>query len=107
MRLVTGDTVIIRAGKDRGKRGPILAVIPKDNRVVVEGISLIKKHTKPSKKLPHGGIIQREASISAANVQLICSECSKPTKVKRQVTEQGTVRICAQCDAAVPSRKTR
>lgn len=105
MKLVTGDTVIVRTGKDRGKRGPILRVLPKESRVVVEGVNLIKKHAKPTKQLPHGGIITQEASLAVDNVQLICPECSQVTKVKKQVTNTGNLRVCARCGAALAAKK--
>lgn len=107
MKLQTGDSVIVRTGKDRGKSGTILRVLPKQQRVVVEGISMIKKHAKPTSKLPHGGVISREAPIAVSNVMLKCPECSKPTKIKKQVTDAGNLRVCAQCGAALAGKKSQ
>jgi len=105
MKLVKDDKVMIRTGKDRGKSGKILRVLPKENRIVVEGINLVKKHAKPTSKLPHGGIITREAPIAASNVMLACPECSKPTKVRKQVTDAGIIRVCTECGAALNGKK--
>lgn len=107
MKLVKDDNVIVRTGKDRGKSGKILRVLPKQNRIVVAGVNLVKKHVKPTSKLPHGGIITREAPIAVSNVMLSCPECSKPTKVRTQVTDSGNVRVCAECGAALAGKKTK
>src|SRR6185295_123118 len=70
------DTVIVTAGKDRGKRGRVLKVLPAKNRLVVEGVNMIKRHTKPNPgRNIKGGIVEREASLHASNVQLVCPEC--------------------------------
>lgn len=105
MKLHSNDQVVIRTGKDRGKKGKILKVFPKTNRLVVEGVNIVKKHAKPTPKRPHGGIISMEAPIHASNATLICPSCSKPTKVGKQVTKTGTVRICRACQAALTTAK--
>ena len=70
------DQVIVRAGKDRGKKGRVLSVVPDKNRVIVEGVNLIKRHTRPNpQRNIKGGIVKREASLHASNVQLVCPEC--------------------------------
>src|SRR5579872_5112140 len=90
------DTVAINAGKDRGKRGRVLKVLPVKNRLIVEGINMIKRHTRPNpQRNIQGGIIEREAALHASNVQLVCPECGKPTRVGRKALEDGTrVRFC-------------
>ena len=76
------DTVVVRAGRDRGKRGRVLRVIADKNRVVVEGVNLIKRHTRPNpQKNIKGGIVEREASIHASNVMLLDPETNEPTRV--------------------------
>lgn len=105
MKLTRNDQVLIRTGKDRGKRGPIVRVLPKSNRIVVEGVNLIKKHTKPSSKHPQGGIITMEAPIAASNVMIVCTECSKATKVGTKLTKDGPIRICRACGAAIRTNK--
>jgi large subunit ribosomal protein L24 len=97
------DNVIVIAGRDRGKRGRVLRVIPEKCRVIVEGVNVIKRHTRPNpQKNIKGGIVEREASLSAANVQLVCPECSAPTRVGRRQLEDGRrVRVCRKCKGVV------
>jgi large subunit ribosomal protein L24 len=84
------DEVIVLAGKDRGKRGRVLQVLPERNRVVVEGVNMIKRHTKPNpQKNVKGGIVERESSIHASNVQPIDPESGKATRVGRKVLDDG------------------
>jgi large subunit ribosomal protein L24 len=84
------DEVIVLTGKDRGKRGRVLQVLPERNRVVVEGVNMIKRHTKPNpQKNVKGGIVERESSIHASNVQPIDPETGKATRVGRKVLEDG------------------
>ena len=96
------DNVVVVAGKDRGKRGRVLRV-PDKNRVVVEGVNFIKKHTRPNpQKNVKGGIVEREAALHASNVQIVCPECGAPTRIGRQLLGDGRkVRICRKCDGAV------
>jgi large subunit ribosomal protein L24 len=97
------DNVLVVAGKDRGKRGRVLKVLPARNRVVVEGVNFIKRHTRPNPRANvKGGIVEREAALHASNVQIVCPECSAPTRIGRQVLGDGrTVRVCRKCDGAV------
>lgn len=97
------DNVVIVTGRDRGKRGRVLRVIPGKNRLVVEGANFIKRHTKPNpSRNIKGGIVEREASLHASNVQLVCPECGAATRIGRQILEDGRkVRICRKCEGAV------
>jgi|TARA_B110000014_G_C19964435_1_gene499190 large subunit ribosomal protein L24 len=97
------DNVVVVAGKDRGKRGRVLRVVPDKNRVVVEGVNFIKKHTRPNPQANvKGGIVEREAALHASNVQIVCPECGAPTRIGRQLLADGRkVRICRKCDGAV------
>ncbi len=97
------DNVVVVAGKDRGKRGRVLKVEPGRNRVVVEGVNFIKRHTRPNPRANvKGGIVEREASLHASNVQLVCPECDAPTRLGRRLLGDGRrVRICRKCDGAV------
>ena len=97
------DSVVVNAGRDRGKRGRVLRVIPDKGRVIVEGVNFIKRHTRPNpQRNIKGGIVQREASVSAANVQLVCPECSNPTRVGRRLLDDGRrVRYCVKCKGVV------
>ena len=84
------DNVVVTTGKDRGKRGRVLRVVPEKNRVVVEGVNMIKRHTKPNpQKNIKGGIVEREGSIHASNVQPVDPETGKATRVGRKVLEDG------------------
>ena len=97
------DNVIVTTGKDRGKRGRVLKVRPEKNRVVVEGVNFIKRHTKPNpQRQIKGGVVEREASLNASNVQLVCPECGKPTRLGRRILGDGRkVRICRKCEGVV------
>ena len=97
------DTVVVTAGRDRGKRGRVLRVIPANNRLLVEGVNIIKRHTRPNpQRNIKGGIVEREASLHASNVQLVCPECGKLTRVGRRLLNDGRkVRICRKCEGVV------
>jgi large subunit ribosomal protein L24 len=97
------DTVLVITGKDRGKRGRVLKVLPEKNRLVIEGANLIKRHTRPNPaKNIKGGIVEREASMHASNVQLVCPECGVQTRIGRRILGDGRkVRICRKCDGVV------
>ena len=97
------DTVLVIAGKDRGKRGRVLKLLPERNRVVVERVNLIKRHTRPNpSRNIKGGVVEREASLHASNLQLVCPECGAQTRVGRQLLGDGRkVRICRKCEGVV------
>ena len=87
-----GDTVYVNAGNDKGKTGKVLSVIPAKDRVIVEGINLVSKHTKPNAKQPQGGIIKQEAGIHVSNLQLIDPQSGKPTRVGHKVVDGKKIR---------------
>lgn len=92
------DTVEVVSGKDRGKRGKVLKVQPKDNRVIVEGINILHRHMKPTQDMPQGGIVENEGPIHISNVQLICPRCDEKVRPEIGVKDDGTkVRICKKC----------
>jgi large subunit ribosomal protein L24 len=97
------DTVLVVTGRDRGKRGRVLRVVPAKNRVIVEGLNFIKRHTKPvPQRNIKGGIVEREAPLDASNVQLICPECGKRTRIgRRLVDDKKRVRYCVKCEGVV------
>ena len=97
------DNVVVTTGKDRGKRGRVLKVVPSTNRLIVEGVNFIKRHTKPNpQRQIKGGVVEREASLHASNVQLVCPECDKPTRLGRKILGDGRkVRICRKCEGVV------
>ena len=97
------DNVLVITGKDRGKRGRVLKVLPAKNRLVIEGVNLIKRHTKanPGRNVK-GGIVEREASLHASNVQLVCPECGAQTRIGRRILGDGRkVRVCRKCKGVV------
>jgi large subunit ribosomal protein L24 len=97
------DNVVVIAGRDRGKRGRVLRVVPSKNRLIVEGVNFVKRHTRPNpQRNIKGGIVQREASLAASNVQLVCPECGAPTRVGRKRLDDGRrVRYCVRCKGVV------
>ena len=97
------DMVVVRTGKDRGKRGRVLRVLAEKNRLIVEGMNIIKRHTRPNpQRNIKGGIVEREASLHASNVQLVCPECGKMTRIGRKILNDGRkVRICRKCEGVV------
>jgi large subunit ribosomal protein L24 len=93
-----GDTVEVLAGKHAGKRGKVLKVIPKRGTVIIEGVNIVKKHAKPTQKLPQGGIVEKEAPVDGARVMLVCPKCGKAARVGHGYLGDGTkVRICKNC----------
>ena len=100
-----GDTVVVRSGKDRGARGKVLLTLPKVNRVLVEGVNRVKKHTKVSttqRGAQVGGIVTQEAPIHVSNVQVVCPNCGKASRVGYRKDDEGrSVRTCRKCNAAV------
>jgi large subunit ribosomal protein L24 len=96
------DKVKVIAGKDAGKIGKVLKVLPKKNRVLVENINIVKRHTRPSAQNRQGGIVEREAPVHWSNVQLMCNKCVQPSRVRRRELEDGQkVRVCAKCDEVI------
>lgn len=93
MRVKKGDTVVVIAGKDKGKKGTIVKVMPKTNRVLVEGVNIITKHQKPTAINPQGGIVNKEASIHISNVMPLDPETGKGTRVRYEVKEGKKVRV--------------
>lgn len=96
------DTVLVTAGRDRGKRGKVTKVIPERNRVMIEGINIVKRHVKPRPPTIPGGIMSQERPIHLSNVALVCPHCGKPTRVGNRFLEDGAkVRHCKVCDQVI------
>ncbi len=83
LHVKTGDTVVVITGKDKGKQGKIIAAQPKKDRVIVEGVNVVKRHTKPTQSNPQGGIIEKEAPIHVSNVMIVDPATGKPTRIKK------------------------
>jgi len=97
------DEVYILRGKDRGKTGRVLIVIPTKDRVVVEGVQMIKRHTRPNpQKNIKGGIVEKEAAIHISNVAIVCKNCKKHTRIANKILADGQVtRACKRCGATI------
>ncbi len=94
----TGDTVVVLVGKDRGKQGKVLAVSPKESKVIVEGCNMVSKHVKPRRMGEQGGIVKAESAIYSCKVQVVCPRCGKATRVAHKILEDGSKeRICKKC----------
>lgn len=101
-----GDTVIVLSGKDKGKKGKVISALPKKGKVVVEGVNKAKRHTKPSQKLPQGGIIVKELPMHSAKVMLVCPACNKPTRIKKSALANGSMaRTCKHCNEVIDKDK--
>ena len=101
MSIRKDDTVVVLSGKDKGKQGKVLAAMPADRKVIVEGINVVSRHTKPRKQGEEGGILKKEAAIYACKVQKVCPKCNKPTRIGHKVEGDKKVRICKKCGAEI------
>jgi large subunit ribosomal protein L24 len=102
MKIIKDDKVKVIAGNSKGKTGKVMKVIIDKNKVIVEGVNLVKKHQKPNQMNQQGGIIEKEAAIHASNIMIICSNCDKAVRISKRRNEDGSVeRICRSCNKAV------
>lgn len=89
LHIKKGDTVVLIAGNDKGKKGRVLEIIRKTDRAIVEGVNMMKKHTKPNAESPQGGIIEKEAPVHISNLMLFDAKSGKPTRIGRRLNDQG------------------
>lgn len=101
MKIKKGDTVLIISGKDRGKKGKVMKALPKEGRIVVEGINIRKKHTRPKRQGEKGQVVEVPAPLDISNVKLICSKCKKATRVGYRVAGKNKFRICKKCQQEI------
>lgn len=110
MHVRSKDQVVVISGKDKGKKGKVLAAFPKTGKVVVEGVAVVTKHQKARNQQEKGGIIHMEAAIDASNVMLVCAKCGKAVRVSHKVTvvenaqgkkERKMIRVCKKCNAEI------
>jgi large subunit ribosomal protein L24 len=102
MKIKKEDTVLVIVGKDKGKKGKVRQVMPKDSVLIIEGVNIIKRHMKPRGQARQAGIIEREAPLQISNVMLICPKCSKPVRIQSKVLEDDKrVRICGKCNEVI------
>jgi large subunit ribosomal protein L24 len=98
MKIIKNDTVLVVSGNYKGKKGKVLKVFPRRNRVIVEGVNFIKRHTRPTQKNQQGGIIEKEAPIHISNLMVVCPKCDTPTRLGRKVLDDGKrIRTCRRC----------
>jgi large subunit ribosomal protein L24 len=92
-----GDLVVVLSGKDKGKRGKVLRVYPKERDIIVEGANFVKRHSRPTQSNPKGGIMEKESPISVAKVGLYCAKCNRPRRTRLLKVEGRPTRICVKC----------
>jgi len=97
MKIHKGDTVLIISGKNRGKKGKALQVFPKQERILVEGVNLRKKHIRPKRAGEKGQVIETPTPINVSNVKLVCSKCGKATRIEYKIEKEKKNRICKKC----------
>lgn len=99
LHIKTGDTVVVLSGKEKGKKGKVLAVSPKESKVIIEGVNMCTKHVKPRRQGQAGGIVKAEAAMYACKVQAVCPKCGKPTRIGHKILDDGSkVRVCKHAD---------
>lgn len=109
MRVRKNDQVLVLAGNYKGKKGKVLKVFPEENRVIVEGVNFIKRHSRPTQQNPKGGIIEKEAPIHVSNVMVICPKCNTPSRMGRKTVfdearqRKNRVRVCKNCGEMIVS----
>lgn len=102
MHVKKGDTVLVLSGKDKDKKAKVLEANPQERKVLVEGVNVMKKHTKPRPpKIPQGGILEKAMPIHADKVMLICPNCGKPTRPSARIKDQIKERLCKKCNQVI------
>jgi large subunit ribosomal protein L24 len=102
MKIRKNDTVLVIAGKDRGKKGKVRKALPRKDKVIVEGVNMIKRHSRAKGQARQAGIIELEAPLDISNVMLICNKCNKPARVGFRFLSDGRkARVCRSCDEVV------
>ena len=99
LHVKTGDMVIVVSGDDKGKTGKVVEVSPKEGKVIVNGINLVKKHMRPRPPKEAGGILEVEGAMYASKVQLYCEKCKKATRAAHKIDGDKKIRVCTKCGA--------
>jgi large subunit ribosomal protein L24 len=103
-RLQKGDTVVVISGKDKGKKGKVMRFLAEDNKVLVEGVNLVKRHMRPNPRMQQGGILEKEAPLAASNVMLVDPKTGKGTRVRTKTDDKGVkVRVAVKSGEEIPS----
>ena len=100
MHVRKGDQVVVVSGKEKGKRGRVLRLLTEKNRVMIERINMVKRHTKPTQRNPRGGILEKEAGVEASNVALWCGKCVAPRRSRHEHEGESKKRVCVKCGTA-------
>lgn len=101
MKIKKNDTILIITGKDKGKKGKVLEALPKENKIVVEGLNLAKKHQRPRRQGEKGQIIEIPRPINVSNVKLICPKCGQGARVGYKIAEKEKFRMCKKCESEI------
>lgn len=102
MEIRKNDSVMVITGKERGKTGKVLRVLPDEDAVIIERINIVKRHTKPRGPQQPGGIVEKEASVDASNIMIMCDKCNAPVRIGRKILADGKkIRICRRCQEAL------
>ena len=107
MALKKGDVVVVKKGKDKGKTGKILMIFPETNRIIVEKVNFVKEFIRPDRSRNiQGGIMEKEAPLSAANVMIYCTDCGQGVRIRKKVLEDGSrIRVCQKCEMSLEKQK--
>jgi large subunit ribosomal protein L24 len=102
LKIRKGDRVRVLAGKDRGKEGEVMRALPREGKVIVDGVNVAKKHQRPTRTTQQGGIIDKDMPIQVSNVALVCPSCGRPTRVGFKIDQSGgKVRMCRKCGGEI------
>lgn len=102
LRIKKNDTAVVITGKNKGAKGRVLSIATDKNRVLIEGVNVVKKHMKPNKQYQQGGIIEKELPLHISNVMLVCPKCQKPTRIANSVLGDGRkLRSCKKCKEVI------
>lgn len=97
-----GDVVAVLRGRDAGKRGKVLEVYPAELRAVVDGVNIVKRHVRPNRENPQGGVVEQPGKIHLSNLMIVCPSCDRPSRVRHSRAQDGTrTRICARCGKSI------
>ncbi|MGB7295533.1 MAG: 50S ribosomal protein L24 [Candidatus Aminicenantales bacterium] len=107
MALKKGDVVVVKKGKDKGKTGKILMIFPESNRIIVEKVNFVKEFIRPDRSRNiQGGIMEKEAPLSVANVMIYCTDCGQGVRIRKKVLEDGSrIRVCQKCEMSLEKQK--
>ncbi len=97
LKIKTGDNVVVLSGKNKGKKGKVIATFPRKNTLKVEGVNIQKKHAKPTQKVPQGGIREIEGPLNVSKVMVVCPTCEKPTRIMGKLMGDKRQRACKKC----------